>query len=314
VTPSAAAGNTIAHALGEARRPGKATRVVVRVYTVRSMVMASLIFMLFSILVAGILFGVLMLKSVIAVRAAVAELISYLITGALGPVLAEQVAKTGVLNGTALGRQRQWRAQAKMTPQPQTRSGRFSLASWRTRDLLLTAVIALTCGVLFSGVFFLYAVVLAAFPLGAFAFAGMAYFGPFLIAYVVRRPGAVVVGQVVGGLAAIPFHPAGLAVLIGFALYGLISLLALWLGTRFRDFGRRAWGSAALIAATGNLLWNGLVLGSFSLTAEANLLSGALALASCVGFAFAARGVAQALFRAGVLRDPTLAPGQEAEI
>ncbi len=78
-----------------------------RVYTVRTMVVSSLIFTVFAILVAGILFGGLMLEPVIAVSAAAVGLISYVIAGALGPVLAEQVAKTGVLNGTALGQQRQ---------------------------------------------------------------------------------------------------------------------------------------------------------------------------------------------------------------
>jgi ABC-type thiamin/hydroxymethylpyrimidine transport system permease subunit len=176
-----------------------------------------------------------------------------------------------------------------------------SLATLTTRDLLLIAVTGIAFGVLFAGVFYLYAVVLAALPPAAFAFAGMAFCGPFFTAYVFRNPLAVLLGQVIGGLAAMPFHPAGLAVIVGVLLYGVLSLIALAIGTRFRQFGKGAWAIAAMLASALNLMWNGFVLRSFAFEPLVNAALAALAVVSCFAFVFLARAIADSLLRAGVL-------------
>jgi ABC-type thiamin/hydroxymethylpyrimidine transport system permease subunit len=176
-----------------------------------------------------------------------------------------------------------------------------SLATLTTRDLLLIAVTGIAFGVLFAGVFYLYSVVLAALPPAAFAFAGMAFCGPFFTAYVFRNPLAVLLGQVIGGLAAMPFHPAGLAVMVGVLLYGVLSLIALAIGTRFKQFGKRAWAIAAMLAGALNLMWNGFVLRSFAFEPLVNVAVAALAVSSCLAFVFLARAIADALLRAGVL-------------
>jgi energy-coupling factor transport system permease protein len=180
------------------------------------------------------------------------------------------------------------------------------LPRWSTRDLLITAVIGVVFGVLFTAVFYVYSVVLAAVPLAAFAFSGMAYCGPFFLAYVMRNPWAVVLGQLISGLAAVPFHPAGLAVVIGAIIYMVFSLVALVIGTRFKHFSVRSWALAALAAGALNLAWNGFILGSFSFAPAINIVAGALAVASCFGFAFLARSVARATARAGVLTQTPL--------
>jgi ABC-type thiamin/hydroxymethylpyrimidine transport system permease subunit len=176
-----------------------------------------------------------------------------------------------------------------------------SLATLTTRELLLIAVTGIAFGVVFTGVYYLYSMVLAALPPAAFAFAGMAFCGPFFTAYVFRNPLAVLMGQVIGGLAAMPFHPAGLAVIIAVLLYGVFSLVALAIGTRFQRFGKGAWAIAATLAGALNLMWNGFVLRSFTFEPLVNVAVAALAVSSCVAFVFLARAIADALLRAGVL-------------
>ncbi|MCU0494309.1 MAG: hypothetical protein MUD01_22200 [Chloroflexaceae bacterium] len=193
----------------------------------------------------------------------------------------------------------------------QTRRG---LAAWTTRDILVLAVSSIALGVVTAAVFSLYVLVLAAMPLAAFAFAGVAYLQPFFVGYITRSPLKILVGQLIGGLAAIPFHPAGLVAVVGFVLYGVFAIVALFIGTRFRHFGPGSWALAGAVAAIFNLLWNGLVLQSFNFTLGVNLLIGVLAVASCLGFVFLARALVLAVARAGVLSGTELGREQGQEI
>jgi hypothetical protein len=108
------------------------------------------------------------------------------------------------------------------------------------------------------------------------------------------------------GLAAMPIHPAGIAVIIGMLIYGMLSLAALAVGTRFKHFGTRAWVGSAAIAGALNLAWNGLVLRSFTFEPFINAAVATLAIASCFAFVFLARSIADGLLRAGVLHGTPL--------
>lgn len=174
-------------------------------------------------------------------------------------------------------------------------------ATWSTRDILVLGVASITLGLLSAGIFYVYVITLAALPLAAFAFAGVAYLAPLFIAYLTRDPLKILVGQVVAGLAAMPIHPAGLVAVVAHVLYGVFAVIAVFIGTQYRSFTWPRWAIVGLVAGVFNLLWNGFVLGSFTLSLSANVLAGSLALASCMVVAFLVRGVAHQVARSGVL-------------
>lgn len=78
-----------------------------RDYGMSRMLLWALLYALFGILVSGVLFGGLLLAPVVAIPAALASIVSYLVAAWLAPRLALALARTGVLGGTALGRQLQ---------------------------------------------------------------------------------------------------------------------------------------------------------------------------------------------------------------
>jgi energy-coupling factor transport system substrate-specific component len=91
---------------------------------------------------------------------------------------------------------------------------RRRLLTWTTRDILMTAVLGLICGLLIVPLVYAYAVLLSFGPLVLWSITGACFFPAFLIAYCVRRPGAVLVGMLLVGLVQLPFTPAGAAFLM----------------------------------------------------------------------------------------------------
>jgi hypothetical protein len=180
------------------------------------------------------------------------------------------------------------------------------LVGWSTRDMLILGVCSIALGILTAGIFYVYIIVLAAFPLAAFALAGVAYLAPLFLAYLTRHPIKVLVGQLIAGLAALPFHPAGIAALVAFALYGIFTLIAVGIATRFRHFGMLPWLGAGVLCGGLNVLWNGFILRSFDMVLWANLLAASLAVISCVLVALLVRTIAHAVARTGALQGTPL--------
>jgi energy-coupling factor transport system permease protein len=74
-------------------------------YETRPMLIWSVLYALFGILVAGVVFGGLLIEWVLAISAGLASIASYVLAGWLAPRLAQAIARTGVLASTALGQQ-----------------------------------------------------------------------------------------------------------------------------------------------------------------------------------------------------------------
>ena len=115
---------------------------------------------------------------------------------------------------------------------------RKGLASWKTRDLLVTAVIGIVFGLVLSGamnlsIFLMAAMTpLAAYPLvwPIFVLAGV------MAPYIIRKPGAAVISELVSGLIMMPFTPVGFTVLVGRLIEG-VAYEVPFLVTRYRRWG-----------------------------------------------------------------------------
>ncbi|PDV98982.1 ECF transporter S component [Candidatus Chloroploca asiatica] len=78
-----------------------------RTYGRAQMVLWAILLAVFGILVAGVLFGGLIIAPVIAISAALASISTHIVAALLTPYLAVALARTGVVSGTAVGQQLQ---------------------------------------------------------------------------------------------------------------------------------------------------------------------------------------------------------------
>ncbi|HLE73533.1 MAG TPA: ECF transporter S component [Anaerolineales bacterium] len=181
-----------------------------------------------------------------------------------------------------------------------------SASKWSTRDLMVTIVIGLAFGVLLIPVTYAYAALLSLGILARSLLGGVYYLPAAFAAYVIRKPGSILLVSLVSALVAMPFTAYGFIVLLIGALTGLIGELVTWFFTRYRNF---ALGRLALAGAVGGLLEFLLILGSLRSTSfELGILSAAL-LVSALTFglcAALAKVLADAVARTGVLANTAL--------
>ena len=181
-----------------------------------------------------------------------------------------------------------------------------SSSKWSTRDLMVTIVIGLAFGVLLIPVTYAYAALLSLGILARSLLGGVYYLPDAFAAYVVRKPGSILLVSLVSALVAMPFTAYGFIVLLIGALTGLIGELVTWFFTRYRNF---TLGRLALTGAVGGLLEFLLILGSLRSTQfDLGILGGAL-LVSALTFglcAVLAKVLADAVARTGVLANTAL--------
>lgn len=181
-----------------------------------------------------------------------------------------------------------------------------SNSKWSTRDLMVTIVIGLAFGVLLIPVTYAYAALLSLGILARSLLGGVYYLPAAFAAYVMRKPGSILLVSLVSALVAMPFTAYGFIVLLIGALTGLIGELVTWFFTRYRNF---ALGRLALAGAVGGLLEFLLILGSLRSTQfDPGILGGAL-LVSALTFglcAVLAKVLADAVARTGVLANTAL--------
>lgn len=94
--------------------------------------------------------------------------------------------------------------------------------SWSTRDIVVTAALAVACGVSFIIVDWIYVVASGLFgQITQPIFEGLWLTGALIVPYVVRRPGAALFGELVASIVEASFNPFGLTVIIAGLLEGL---------------------------------------------------------------------------------------------
>jgi energy-coupling factor transport system permease protein len=177
-----------------------------------------------------------------------------------------------------------------------------SLAAWSTRDLLVVAAIGAALGVALIPVTYLGLTLMA--TLGPFLYAlstSLSRVPSVMTMYVVRRPGAAVLGALVAGLVQVPFTPTGWVILVAFAFSGAACELPFLL-TRYRRFGLPTLMISGAVAA---LLGLALQYVPFGYGNLALLVQLALILTAAAGGALITGGLAKlladALAKTGVL-------------
>ena len=177
---------------------------------------------------------------------------------------------------------------------------------WNTRELLTAVVIALAFAVLLVPFTFAYAAILSLGIFARSAMTGLFFLPAAFAAYVLRKPGAVLLVSAVSGLAATPFTGYGPLLLLIGLLTGAIGELAAWVVTRYRKFD---WPHIIAMGAMSGTVEFLLVLFSLRIS-EVNLpaiaLATGLSTAAFVVAAIVARSLAEAVKRTGALANTAL--------
>jgi energy-coupling factor transport system substrate-specific component len=187
---------------------------------------------------------------------------------------------------------------------------------WSTRDFIVAAALAVPLGVFWSYVWaYVWALASNAIPELGDLFDGFYVVGGILVAYVIRKPGAALLGEMIASLIEMPLTGFGAAVLWLGLLQGL-GVEALLMGVRYRHWG---WGVLAAAGAAGALLtvvgyyypvegWAQLAVGVQVLRIALKLIGGAV---------FAGVGgklIGDALAQTGVLNNFPIARARTREI
>ena len=176
---------------------------------------------------------------------------------------------------------------------------------WRTRDFIVAAAIAVPLGLVWSFAYgFVWLTARGIQPLLGDVFDGFYIIGGVLVGYVVRKPGAALLGEMLAALVEVPFTGFGAVVLWLGLLQGL-GVELVFLATRYRRFDLLtlmiAGAMGALAAVIGYSYvaegWLGLEPGVQILRIILKLLGGAL-LAGLLG-----KVIGDALVQTGVLNN-----------
>ena len=188
--------------------------------------------------------------------------------------------------------------------------------AWTTRDIVVTAAIAVASGIAFILFDWFYSV--AQGVGGNFvgnALAGFWLIGGLLVPYIVRKPGSALFGELVASLVEASFNPWGAIVIVSGLLEGLGSEVV-FLATGYRNFSAKlmafagAFGAAVFFVT--QPLWT---QGYFKL--ELPIVAAYFVLRTLSGAVLAgllAKGIGDALVPTGVLDSFPIAEGRQQEI
>lgn len=188
--------------------------------------------------------------------------------------------------------------------------------AWKTRDVVVAAALAVPLGLIWSlgwGQVWTFARALS--PELGFFVAGFYVAAGVIVGYVVRRPGAALLGEMIAALIEVPLTPFGAAaLLIGF-LQG-IGTEAVFAATRYRYWGMPVLLAAGAVGAAcgffGYEYWvfgyGSFGIGVLALRFAARLLGGAILGGLC------SKLIADALVPTGVLNNFPIARSRVREI
>jgi energy-coupling factor transport system substrate-specific component len=194
-----------------------------------------------------------------------------------------------------------------------TQKKKRGLASWSTRDLLVTAVIGIVFGLVVSGAMNLAIVLQAALTplIGMILVMPVFVLAGVMAPYIIRKPGAAVISELVIGLVMVSFTPYGFAALWGGRLIEGVTYEVPFLVTRYRRWG---WISMMLspgLATTVSFTMAMFAYGGFNLEpGMIVLLYVGSFVAAAIGGALA-KSLADAVAKTGVLA--SYAIGQQEE-
>jgi energy-coupling factor transport system substrate-specific component len=183
---------------------------------------------------------------------------------------------------------------------------------WRTRDFIVAAALAVPLGLVWSFAYgFVWLTARGILPQLGDVFDGFYIVAGVLVGYVIRRPGAALLGEMLAALIEIPFTGFG-AVVLWLGLVQGLGVEIVYLATRYRRFDLPimllAGAMGALVAVIGYSYpaegWLNLAIGVQALRLVLKLIGGAL-LAGLVG-----KLIGDALAQTGVLDNFPIARGR----
>jgi energy-coupling factor transport system substrate-specific component len=188
--------------------------------------------------------------------------------------------------------------------------------AWKTRDIVVAAAIAVPLGLVWSLVWGqLWLVARGILPELGFFVAGFYVAAGVIVGYIVRRPGAALLGEMLGALIEVPLTPFGAAALVLGLLQGL-GTEAVFAATRYRNWSLPiVMAAGAVGAGLAFITYEYLVFGYASFAIEilalrllARIAGGALLGGLCSKF------IADALARTGVLNNFGIARDRVVEV
>ena len=184
---------------------------------------------------------------------------------------------------------------------------------WRTRDFIVAAALAVPLGLVWSFAYgFVWLTARGILPQLGDVFDGFYIVAGVLVGYVIRRPGAALLGEMLAALIEIPFTGFG-AVVLWLGLVQGLGVEIVFLATRYRRFDLPimllAGAMGALVAVIGYSYpaegWLNLPIGIQVLRLVLKLI-GAAILAGLVG-----KLIGDALAQTGVLNNFPIARGRD---
>lgn len=188
--------------------------------------------------------------------------------------------------------------------------------AWSTRDIVVTAAVAVASGIAFILFDWFYSIVQGIG--GNFvgnALAGFWLIGGLLVPYIVRKPGSALFGELVASLVEASFNPWGAIVIVSGLLEG-VGAEVVFLATGYRNFSAKLMAtagafSAALFFVTQPLWTQGyykLEIPTIVAFFVLRVLSGAIL------SGLLAKAIGDALVPTGVLDGFPVAEGRQAEV
>ncbi|MEM9775682.1 MAG: ECF transporter S component [Chloroflexota bacterium] len=120
----------------------------------------------------------------------------------------------------------------------------FSLKSWTTRDILVVIILAIVFALLTGPVLALAFLIGSGNPLVSVAFAAVTTIPSLVAPYILRKPGAAFLTQLLMGLIQLPFSPMGFFIVVVGLINGVVGELPFLL-TRYQNY------SLGLLIASG---------------------------------------------------------------
>lgn len=196
---------------------------------------------------------------------------------------------------------------ATMTP-----SRKSSPVSWKTQDLLVTAVISLICGIVFIGLSYIYLLAISALtPAIAGALLGSIFILPGLLTtYIVRRPGVALISQILAGLVQVLFDPTGWIQLVIYLVNGLLCELPFFV-TRYRNYRLHVFIAAGILVNLTFLVLGSIGFGLANIMPQVFVIAALLSVGTGILVAWLARLFGNAIAQTGVLS--RYAVGQQQE-
>ncbi len=145
-------------------------------------------------------------------------------------------------------------------------NGRKNLMKWDTRDLLVTAVIGVAFGLISIGPIWLFLTLgWLTGPVGSRVIIGIFFTVGLIVPYIIRRPGAAIMGQFFSALVQVPLSPYGWMVLVMVITNGLPCEL-MFLSTRYKKYTISFMMLAGAVVAIPGYFIHAHAFGYFSLS------------------------------------------------